>query len=182
MVSSLHTELIKQSNLHHLPSLDLTCTALRVSKQPDDTSPHLPHPPSIHLSPGVQRSHTFSVGSFPHRSVTWAGCELTIYAAAAASYHPPVMTSTPRRQTACVKVVLESMKRQLLLLVEWQNTPHTLAALPSIAGQLHLRVLDYLCLFFSVCIHACALEAIVSHSSQWVKPAAFLYIFSVSIS
>lgn len=180
MVSSLHTELIKQSNLHHLPRLDLTCTALRVSEQPDDTSPHLPHPPSIHLSPGVQCSHTFSVGSFPHRSVTWACCELTIYAAAV-SYHLPVMTSTPRRQTACVKVVLESMKLQLLLLVEWQNTPHTLAALPSIAGQLHLRVLDYLCLFFFFCLHSCLCTGshCVSFFSVSETSCFSLYIFCI---
>lgn len=78
------------------------------------------HPPRVHISPGFLCSHTFSVGSFSHRGVTRARCELTIYAATAVSDHPPV-----RATTAWDKVVLRTTKQQRLLLVEVEKTPHT---------------------------------------------------------
>ncbi len=71
-----------------------------------------------HHLPPLTHAHAPSLSSFPHCSITWVCCELTLGFAALTSQLSPRTRHINTQRTACMGVEFESMKQQLLLLVE----------------------------------------------------------------
>lgn len=169
MVSSLHTELIKQSNLHQLPCLDLTCTAPQSVKA---TRRHLisPSPSSIHPSFTWRAMLTHLLCGF----IPTSQCHLGLL------WTHNICCRHHRRQLSptCHDINTEETDslRQSCARVHEAATPPA-GWIAKHTPHFHSLIMDsrettsspfglFMIYFFSVFIYVCELKTIVSHSSQ----------------